>query len=169
MTSTRAQEPVTRPAPDSERMLEVLKQFRVLLKSIKRHYQWVEEECGLSGAQIWAMAEIAASPGLKVSELAARLAIHLSTASNLLRRLEQLGFAERSRIGDDQRTVQVRLSAKGKSVLRKAPRPLVGLLQQALSQLPAATLRSLHRDLAEVIHQMKFKDASARSRPLSDL
>lgn len=152
-----------------KKRLEVLKQFRVLLRSIRRHYQWVEQECGLSGAQLWAMAEIGGAPGLKVSELAQQLGVHLSTASNMLRRLEELALVKRMRINDDHRVVRLQLTAKGDRSLRCAPRPLVGILQQALADLPQVRLDSLHADLGEVIRLMKFKDVKARSTPLSDI
>ncbi len=152
-----------------KKRLEVLKQFRLLLRSIKRHYQWVEEECGLSGAQVWAMAEIADVPGIKVSDLAKALGVHLSTASNMLRRLEELGLVKRLRIGEDHRVVQLQVSAKGMRILRRAPRPLVGILQQALLDLPQSRVDSLYSDLGEVIRRMKFKDVKARATPLSDI
>ena len=53
--------------------------------------------------------------------------------------------------------------------MQRAPRPLVGILQQALADLPQARLDTLHADLGEVIRLMKFKDVKARSTPLSDL
>lgn len=152
-----------------KRRLEVLKQFRVLLRSVKRHYQWVERESGLSGAQLWAMAEIARSPGIKVSDLARQLGVHLSTASNMLRRLEELALIKRLRIGEDHRVVQLKLTAKGTKILNIAPRPLVGILQQALAQLPRRRLDALHAELGEVIRVMKFKDVKARATPLSDI
>jgi len=152
-----------------KRRLEVLKQFRVLLRSIKRHYQWVEQESGLSGAQLWAMAEIAGAPGIKVSDLARQLGVHLSTASNMLRRLEELALVKRLRIGEDRRVVQLKLTAKGRKILQIAPRPLVGVLQQALTELPRRRLDTLHADLGEVIRLMKFKDVKARATPLSDI
>jgi DNA-binding MarR family transcriptional regulator len=159
---------VAAPAGRKKR-LEVLKQFRVLLRSIKRHYQWIEQECGLSGAQLWAMAEIAAMPGLKVSDLARQLGVHMSTASNMLRRLEALELVIRMRAGRDQRVVQLRLTTRGAKILALAPRPAVGILQQALAELPPQRLDTLHADLAELIRLMKFKDARARSTPLSEL
>ena len=152
-----------------KKRLEVLKQFRVLLRSIKRHYQWIEKECGMSGAQLWAMSEIADAPGIKVSDLAKQLGVHLSTASNMLRRLEELALVKRVRIGKDHRVVQLQLTPKGEKTLGRAPRPLVGVLQQALADLPQRRLDSLHADLGEVIRLMKFKDAEAQSTPLSDL
>ena len=165
----RSRAPPAATAGSQKKRLEVLKQFRVLFRSIKRHYQWVEQECGLSGALLWAMAEIGGSPGIKVSDLARQLGIHLSTASNMLRRLEELALVKRMRIGDDHRVVQLKLSAKGEKVLQRAPRPLVGILQQALADLPQARLDALHADLGEVIRLMKFKDVKARSTPLSDM
>lgn len=149
--------------------LEVLKQFRVLLRSIKRHYQWIERECGLSGAQLWALSEISAAPGIKVSVLARELGIHMSTASNLLRRLEELALVERLRIGEDHRVVQLKLTSKGEKILQLAPKPLVGILQQALADLAPARLANLHTDLAELIRLMKFTDENATSVPLSDI
>jgi DNA-binding MarR family transcriptional regulator len=169
----RLQENPSAPAPaaacEQKRRLEVLKQFRLLLRSIKRHYRSVEQECGLSGAQLWALAEIAGMPGLKVGELARQLGVHVSTASNLLRRLEEFSLIKRKRIGDDQRVVRLQLSAKGRKILRLAPRPFVGILQQALAELSQPRLDSLHADLAELIRLMQFKDVKARSTPLSDI
>lgn len=152
-----------------KKRIEVLKQFRVLLRSIKRHYQWVEHECGLSGAQLWALAEIGGAPGIKVSNLAQQLGIHLSTASNMLRRLEELALVKRMRIGADHRVVKLKLTAKGEKILGRAPQPLVGILQQALADLPQDRVDSLHADLEEVIRLMKFTDMKARTTPLSDI
>jgi MarR family transcriptional regulator, organic hydroperoxide resistance regulator len=155
--------------PGQIKRLEILKQFRVLLRSIKRHYQWIEKECGMSGAQLWAMAEIADAPGIKVSNLARQLGVHLSTASNMLRRLEELGLVKRIRIGEDHRVVQLQVTAKGAKVLQRAPRPLVGVLQQALADLPQRRVDALHAELDEVIRLMKFKDVRARTVPLSEI
>jgi len=152
------------------RMLEVLEQFRIIVKSIRRHYQDVERRASLSGAQLWALAQVAASPGAKVGELARALAIHQSTASNLLRALEAQGLVTRERQGSDQRQVQLFASRKGLQLLKGAPRPLIGVLQQALSELPAARLHALHAELAHVIARMKVKSpAAARAMPLSEM
>ena len=151
-------------------MLEVLEQFRIIVKSIRRHYQDVERRAGLTGAQLWALAQVADNPGSKVGELARALAIHQSTASNLLRRLEALALVARERQGRDQRQVQLFASRKGLQLLKGAPRPLIGVLQQALSELPAARLHALHAELAHVIARMKVKSlAAARAMPLSEM
>jgi len=150
-------------------MLDVLQQFRVLLRSVKRHYQWMEKRSGLGGAQIWALAEIAQSPGLMVTELAQCLALHQTTASNLVNRLVALELVVKVRRDQDQRIVRLRLTTKGKGALRHAPRPFAGVLQQALSELSPGRLAALHRELEEVIGHMRRKDARASRTPLADL
>jgi DNA-binding MarR family transcriptional regulator len=158
------------PSKSQPRMLEVLEQFRIVFKSIRRHYQRVERNAGISGAQLWALAQVAAKPGIQVGELARDLAVHQSTASNLLRRLSGLGLVARRRAGRDQRMVALYATAQGHTVLRRAPRPLRGVLQDALSELPARSLESLRRDLARLIAVMKGKDLeAARTTPLSDI
>jgi DNA-binding MarR family transcriptional regulator len=158
-----------KPSAKQRRMLQVLEQFRIVVKSIRRHYQDVERRAGLSGAQLWALAEVARHPGSQVGELARALAIHQSTASNLLRRLETLALVTRQRRGRDQRQVQLLVSKKGLRVLKRAPQPLIGVLQQALSDLPAAGLRELHGQLARLIALMKVKSLAARATPLSEM
>jgi len=151
-------------------MLEVLEQFRIIVKSIRRHYQDVERRAGLTGAQLWALAQVAEQPGAKVGELARALAIHQSTASNLLRALERQGLVTRERHGRDQRQVQLFVSPKGQRLLKGAPRPLIGVLQQALSELSAARLHALHAELEHVIALMKVRNkAAARALPLSEM
>src|SRR5437762_4361928 len=84
---------------DRRRMLEVLEQFRVIVKSIRRHYQDVERRAGVTGAQLWALAQIAEQPGGEVGELGRGLAGHQATASNLVRELAARGSAARVRPG----------------------------------------------------------------------
>ena len=157
-------------ADQRRRMLEVLEQFRVIVKSIRRHYQDVERRAGVTGAQLWALAQIAGQPGSPVGELARALAVHQSTASNLVRELLKRRLVTRERRGRDLRHVQLYPSKKGLGLLKAAPRPLIGVLQQALSELPAARLVALHAELARVIALMKGKQvAAARALPLSEM
>ena len=159
-----------RGGSERRRMLEVLEQFRVIVKSIRRHYQDVERRAGVTGAQLWALAQIAEQPGGEVGELARALAVHQSTASNLVRELEARGLVSRERRGRDLRHVQLYPSKKGFGLLKAAPRPLIGVLQQAHSELPAARLVALHAELAQVIALMKGKQvAAARALPLSEM
>lgn len=167
--SRRERDAAARASSKRSKMMEVLKLFRVLIKSIRGHYQVVENRSGVSGAQLWALAHVASNPGCKVGELARALAIHQSTASNLVGRLESLGLLARHRLRQDQRAVELTLTPKGRRALAGAPRPLIGVLQQALLDLPETRLEALRRHLGALVGTMKIKDARSRSTPLSDM
>lgn len=150
-------------------MLEVLGLFRIVFKAIRRHYQSVQRRAGIGGAQLWALAQIADNPGLLVGDLARALAIHQSTASNLLRDLERSALVLRKRPREDQRSVRLFATSKGRAVLKRAPRPLIGVLQKALSDLPAGNLDALHAELSRLIATIQTEISDARAMPLSEL
>jgi DNA-binding MarR family transcriptional regulator len=148
---------------------EALRQFRVIFGAVRQHFQAVEKACGVSGAQIWAMAALRQTPGMKVSELAHALSIHTSTASNLLDKIEKAGLVRRARNSVDQRVVQLYLTAEGEKALAKAPEPLTGILTHALDQLPDAALARLNQDLATLIAHMGEVNSGDAQKPLTGL
>ena len=147
---------------------DVLKQFRVIFRSMKRHFTEIERQCGISGSQLWALASVVEEPGVRVTELARRLSIHQSTASNLVDVLVRRGLIERRRGAIDQRVVELYPTRSGRSVVRKAPQPLQGLLPDALDHLAPETLSALHLQLESLLQVMQLRDASAAQIPLAD-
>jgi DNA-binding MarR family transcriptional regulator len=148
---------------------ETLKQFRIIIGAVRHHFRSVEEACGISGAQVWILSAIADTPGITVSLLSKTLSVHVSTASNMLDKLDKAGLVERLRSEDDRRVVNLQLTAQGQAILDRAPKPLTGLIPHALSMLPEPTLTRLHEDLAQLIQQMQHHDPDAASKPLSTL
>ena len=148
---------------------EVLKQFRLLMGTIKSHYSEVEKVCGLGGAHLWALAEIAGTPGLSIRNLAAAMLIHQSTASNLVDRIEKMGLIFKARSDGDRRVVRLFSTPAGQAVLDKAPPPAIGVLQDALQNLPASTLADLRGNLSLLIVALKSRDELSKHRPLADL
>lgn len=150
-----------------EQAMDVLQQFRFIFKSIKKHFQWVERETGMSGSQLWALATIAGAPGLRVTELARALAIHQTTASNLIDKLEQRKLLRRERASTDQRMVRLYLTKSGLAVVAKAPQPFEGVLPDALMHLPKAELRKLDGMLKSLTRHMQVRDVSGKRTPLA--
>jgi len=159
----------TAPAAHAAAVRAVLKDFRVIFSSVRKHFAWLEHACGIGGAQVWAMAVLAARPGLRVGDLAASLSIHQSTASNLLEKLLRRRLARRRRDGRDRRVVRLELTQKGRALLRRAPRPLEGVLPDALARLPHRALARLDTDLRRLIRTMQVRDGRAAYLPLADL
>jgi DNA-binding MarR family transcriptional regulator len=148
---------------------EVLKRFRLIFKAVQQHSQWVETRCGVTSAQLWAMWELSRIPGQRVTELAAAMSIHHSTASNLLDKLARKGLIRRERVSEDQRVVTVKLTPEGIELIQQAPAPAQGILQHALFGLSETTLRSLVNDLDALVKQMEIKDDEAAMNPLNPL
>lgn len=115
------------------------------------------------------LATIAGTPDITVSQLGQALSIHVSTASNLLDKLARAGLVERLRGEEDRRVVRLRLTDKGRDIIARAPRPLTGLLVDALDKMPEDALIRLDEDLASLIKQMNLLDRSAVNEPLSNL
>ena len=134
--------------------VQVLTKFRKVINFNKRHYRQVEQLTGVSGTMVWVLSILRRSPGLRVSELAEIMAIHQSTASNLLDKLQEKNLIERDRSSNDQRVVRLYLTRAGEALVRRVPQPAHGLLQDALYRLPSPALQGLSRLLDQLLQAM---------------
>ncbi|TFG37551.1 MAG: MarR family transcriptional regulator, partial [Desulfobacterales bacterium] len=96
----------------------VLKNLRIIFRSVQTYSRWVEKESGVSAAQLWMLWELYNEPGLTVSRLANVLSIHQSTCSNMLDKLQQKGLICRDRNSSDQRVVRLFLTESGAALLK---------------------------------------------------
>ena len=146
---------------DLEQTTLVLRRFRVVFSAVRSHFQQVESQAGLGGAQIWALSVVRDRPGIGVSGLAAAMDIHQSTASNLVRALVDRGLVATSRAERDRRAVELRLLPPGAQVLAQSPGPFSGVLPEALAQLDGPTLARMEADLARLIELLDADEESA--------
>jgi len=168
-TPTRAAAPLPDAARDAaEAPARVLRQFRLVFNAVKTHFQQVEKKAGVGGAQVWALSVVRATPGIGVTELARRMDIHQTTASNLVRTLVAAGLLRTERKGADRRAVQLHLEPDAARVLRKAPGPFTGVLPAALAQLDPAVLQRLETDLT-VLLELLQADARGAGIPLAQM
>ena len=160
------QEYTLRTMKASARGMDVLQQLRVVVRLADSHSALLERATGYPGAQLWALHEVAESDGLKVGELAHRLRVHQTTASNLLNRLELQGLVRKDRSAQDLRIVHIHLTPAGRKVLQRAPGPTRGLLPHVLESLTPPQLRKVHAGLAVLVEAMGGYDASLAAKPL---
>jgi MarR family transcriptional regulator, organic hydroperoxide resistance regulator len=146
--------------------LDTLKKLRIVIRAAQRHSAWIEKQCGVSGAQLWVMQELLETPGLRVGELARRMAVHQTTISNLLDALEKRGYVVKTRDVADQRVVKLSLSEPGAQLMARAPRPARGLLPEALTQLNPDQLALLNQGLQELLNSIGALDENYGLQPL---
>ena len=132
----------------SPQAVRVLRQFRALFNSVRKHFRATEQKAGISGAHVWALSLVAEHPGIGVGALADAMDVHQSTASNLLRALVADALVTTEKTESDRRAVQLTITAAG------------------LQQLPAATLKRLERDLGEVLAQVRPRQRTGERTPL---
>lgn len=146
--------------------LSVLQRFRVLIRTAQRHSQWIERQSGVTGAQLWALQELQEQPGLRVGELAKLMALHQSTASNLIDKLESNGLVRKERTAADQRVVRLYLTPAGTELHAHAPSPARGILPEALRLLSPDELSLLQNDLDALLRQIRDMDEGFGMQPL---
>lgn len=154
---------------NGELALQVLGKFREVFRAAKVHFGSVQKSVGVSGAQLWALWELHEQPGLRVSELAARLSLRQSTVSNLVEQLARANHLTRERTDADLRAVRLYLTKSGKRVIKAAPQPARGVLPDALESLKAKDLKQLDAQLAELLHAMKVRAPGASKTHLEDI
>ncbi len=136
----------------------VTQQLRIIFKAVQAHSKTVEKACGLSSAQLWMLYEVSVAPGVKVSQLAKTLAIHPSTCSNMLDKLELKGLISRDRSKTDQRSVHLFITDMGGELLKNAPVPPQGKLSEALDRLSVEQIDQLQSGLEGLISCLHVKE-----------
>ncbi len=144
----------------------VIQKLRIVLKGVQAHSKKVAKSSGLSSAKLWMLHEIGGNSGIKVSHLAAALAIHPSTCSNMLDKLEEKQLIHRDRSKTDQRSVHLFITEEGRRCLAKGPQPTQGKLNSALAQLTPAQISKLDSGLDALVQALHVKDSQAGLMPI---
>lgn len=131
-----------------------LRSLRGLYASMRQRSGQVRRATGLGSAFVWALAEIAARPGTRIGDLAERLRVHPSTASNLCARLRRQGLVTSRVAENDRRAMRLYVAAKGKVLLRKVPAPTRGNLAEALDRMSDKECRDLSRALEPLAREV---------------
>ena len=139
---------------------QVLRRFRVVFNTVRGHFQQVEKQAGVGGAQVWALSVIRDQPGIGMGGLAKSMDIHQSTASNLVKALQKKDMLSMTKAVVDRRNVELTILPAGLAVLAKVTGPFEGVLPEALARMD--------RDLSELIQLLKA-DEKAGGIPLGQL
>ena len=146
--------------------LRALQGFRTIFGSARRFDADVRRTTGISGSLLWALSEIARTAGMSVNGLAKRLALHQTTASNIVNVLVERKLIRRARNESDQRVVQLHISPQGTRVLGRAPGPHAGLLVDALRRLDIDQLERLRSSLETLVAAMRGAAGTAAGETL---
>jgi DNA-binding MarR family transcriptional regulator len=88
--------------------------------AINRLYRPLLDDLGITYPQYLVLSTLWETDGRTIGEIAERLALESSTITPLVKRLETAGFLGRNRNPDDERQVNVSLTAAGKTLRQKS-------------------------------------------------
>jgi DNA-binding MarR family transcriptional regulator len=140
----------------------IVQGLRRMVKALQTYSQDVRSAYGLTGPQLWALKTLQREGRMTVGRLAAALAVHQSSISILLDRLEKRGLVRRIRSRPDRRVVQVELTKRGAAMATDAPDAAQGRLLHALATMSAEQLRRTRRVVDRLVDAMEAGDVNVR-------
>lgn len=126
---------------------QVLDSIRRIVQALRESSRAAEQRVGLSSAQLFVLRTLAESPGLSLNELAERTRTHQSSVSAVVARLTRASLVERGTSSGDARRAEMRLSARGRARLVRAPRAAQERLVATVDAMPPVQRARLARML----------------------
>lgn len=129
---------------------------------------------GVSAAQLFVLSALVDGEEASLSDLAERTMTDRTSVTAVVDRLVQGGLVTKGTSDEDRRRASIRITPKGRTVLRGAPRPPTALLVEALERVEPAELKRLERGLRALTRamdidgepaEMMFEDGSADVGP----
>lgn len=113
--------------------------------AITRAYKPLLDELGLTYPQYLVLNALGEADGSTIGGLAARLDLESSTITPLVKRLESAGLVARRRSDEDERRVEVNMTAAGRDLLERSM--CLGDLLMERSGMDGAALEALNRQV----------------------
>jgi DNA-binding MarR family transcriptional regulator len=151
-------------APDSVRIREadaIVQGLRRVVKALETYSREVEFTYGVTGPQLWALKTLDRQGSLSVTRLAEELAVHQTSASLLVARLERRGLLKRIRSAEDRRVVLLSLTRQGRAIASRAPEAAQGRLLHGLLAMPTREVRRIRTAVDHIVAAMEAEDIEA--------
>jgi DNA-binding MarR family transcriptional regulator len=147
--------------PESDEAAAVVDSLRRLVHGLRVSAHVAENRLGLSGAQLFVLAELAAEPGCSIRRLSERTLTDPSSVSVVVSRLVKGGLVSRRKDPEDARATILAVTPRGRSVLRRAPEPYQVRLIAGLRSLPPQKLRQVRVVLADLVQALGLARGAA--------
>ena len=142
--------------------VEIVQGLRRIVKALHTYSQDVRRAYGLTGPQLWALKTLQSRGRLSTGQLAATLAVHQSSTSILVDRLQKRGLVRRLRGRLDHRFVEMELTRRGAALAADAPEPAQGRLLHALEAMSPSQVRKIRHAVDRLVEAMEATDVTVR-------
>lgn len=115
----------------------ILNSVRQLVRALRLYDREAQTKHGISAAQMFVLHALSEEDGISLNELAAKTATDQSSASVVVHRLVEAGYVTRTPKEEDRRHIELRLTAKGRTVTRRSPPPAQQRIIEIVDAMPA--------------------------------
>jgi DNA-binding MarR family transcriptional regulator len=136
---------------DSARILDAI---RRLVRHLRLADRAAQSELGISGAQLFVLAELGKTPALSLNEVAALTRTDQSSVSVVVSRLVEAGLITRERDTRDARRLVLDLTPSGRAVLDRAPAVPQEQMLRAMDRLPSAERKQFADLLTALVEEL---------------
>jgi DNA-binding MarR family transcriptional regulator len=131
----------TTNAGDARRILNSIRQ---LVRALRLFDREAQTRYGISAAQMFILHALAGEEeAISLNELADRTATDQSSASVVVQRLVEAGYVSRTPRKEDRRHIDLRLTPKGRAIVRRSPPPAQEKIVAAVETMSAPDRRQL--------------------------
>ena len=135
--------------------LRILRSLRGIIRSVDLYSRELAATNQITAPQLVCLLHAADHGPVTATGIGRTVHLSASTVVGILDRLEEKGLIERHRSLEDRRQVQVRATAAGVELARRAPSPLQQTLAKALNALPELEQATIALALERVVTLME--------------
>jgi DNA-binding MarR family transcriptional regulator len=121
----------------------ILNSIRQLVRALRLFDREAQTQHGISAAQVFVLHALQEEEGLSLSDLAERTATDQSSVSTVVQKLVAIGYVSRTPRPTDRRQMELRLTPKGRAIVRKTPPPAQQKILAAIDAMPARDRKAL--------------------------
>jgi len=130
---------------------DIINGLRTIVQALRVSSRQAEKTAGLSGAQLFVLAQLATAETLSLNELAVRTHTHQSSVSVVVAKLVEEKLIDRARSKSDARQLVLSLTAKGRKRLEQAPKTAQDMLFEGLQKMAPRERKTLAQSLGKLI------------------
>lgn len=139
----------------------ILNSIRRIVRALRLASRHAEARFGLSGAQLFVLQALKDGSSLTINELGERTYTHQSSVSTIVTKLEEAGFLSRTQSRSDARRKEVKITTKGKKLLKMKIELGQSRLLTGISKLTSRERQVLSGLLEKLVQQSGFSDRPA--------
>lgn len=136
----------------------ILNSIRQLVRALRLFDREAQSKYGISAAQMFVLHTLEQHDGLSLNGLAEHTATDQSSASVVVQRLVEAGYVTRTAKKEDRRHIELRLTPKGRTVIRKAPPPAQQKILAAIESMSPRDRKQFAKLLEGFIEEFGVPD-----------